>query len=166
MKITVTALLFLVALSGCQFSKSVQKDLISGLFMTGDGLSCDDVYLSVNNQKTERSTFIYGEKFLLNFNNIEGFKKDNDHVFPAMTLLVVSKTGDTVLQTNDLYSDYPDGMNLSPLLLTADVTVANPMKSNGEYTLFVNIWDKKGSGKFTAKFEFKIKSNDQILIEA
>jgi hypothetical protein len=166
MKITITALLFMVALSGCQFSKSVKKDLLSGLFMTGDGLACDDVYLSVNNLKTDRTTFIYGEEFVLNFNNIEGFQKDNENVFPGMKLFVLSKTGDTVLQTNDLYADYPNGLKLSTLLLTADITVASPMKSKDEYALYVNIWDKKGSGKFNAKLEFKIKSNDQILTEA
>ena len=166
MKITITGLLFLVALSGCQFSKSVKKDLISGLLTKGDSLSCDNVYLSVNNEKTERSTFVYGEEFLVNFSYPEGFKNDNGNVFPGMQLVVISKTGDTMLHSNDLYSDYANGMKQSPSLLSADIIVASPMKSMGEYTLHVNIWDKKGNGTFSAKLDFKVKSNEQIVAEA
>jgi hypothetical protein len=166
MKTVLTSLLFLIALSGCKFSKSVKKDLLSGLFTTGDGLSCDNVYLSVNDEKTDRNTFIYGEEFIVNFNNIEGFRKENDYVFPGMKLVVLSSTGDTVLQTNDLYSDYTNGMKLSPLLLTSDITVASPIKSKGEYTLQVKIWDKKSNGTFSAKFNFKVNSNEKITTEA
>lgn len=82
-----------------------------------------------------------------------------------MLIVVISKTGDTIMQTNDLYSDNKKGLKLSPLLLTADITVATPMKSKDEYLLYVSIWDKKGSGKFTAKFDFKIISNNQIISE-
>jgi predicted small secreted protein len=166
MKIATLVVMASLAITGCNFSKSVKKDLVSGLLTTGDGLSCDNVYLSVNDEKTERNTFIYGEEFLVNFNNIEGFKKENENVFPGMQLIIIGKTGDTVLQTNDLYSDYTDGMKLSPLLLTSDITVASPMKSKGEYTLNVNIWDKKGNGNFSAEFDFKVISNEQIVIEA
>jgi hypothetical protein len=166
MRTSISILLFIVALTGCQFSKSVKKDLLSGLFTTGDGLSCDNVYLSVNENKTDRNTFIYGEKFFVNFNNIEGFKKENDYVFPGMWLAIISNTGDTVLQSDDLYSDFKNGLKLSPLLLTSDITVAKPIKSKGEYTLIVKIWDKKGKGSFTAKLNFKVLSNEHILTEA
>lgn len=166
MKTAITSILLLLALSGCQFSKSVKKDLVSGLFTTGDGLSCKDVFLTANGEKTESTTFIYGEQFLVNFNGIEGFKKDNDYVFPGMKLAVVSDAGDTVLQTGDLYSDYPNGLKLDPLLLTSDVTVASPIDSKGEYTLHVSIWDKKGNGSFSAKLDFKVIPNEKIVTEA
>lgn len=165
MKTAITSLLLLIALSGCQFSKSVKKDLISGLFTTGDGLSCDDVYLTVNNEKVNRNSFIYGEEFNVNFNNIEGFTREGENVFPGMILTVISKTGDTVMNTVDLYSDYTSGLNLSPLLLMSDITVASPIHSNGEYTLNVKIWDKKGKGTFSAKFDFNVTVNDKIKLE-
>jgi|WetSurMetagenome_2_1015567.scaffolds.fasta_scaffold00901_7 hypothetical protein len=166
MRTVFASLLFLLTLSGCQFSKSVKKDLVSGLLTTGDGLSCETVFLSVNDEKTERNTFVYGEEFIVNFSNIEGFEKTNDYLFPGMQLDVISKTGDTVLYSKDLYSDYINGLKISPLLLTSSVTVASPMKSKGEYLLHVNIWDKKGKGKFSAKFNFNVISNDKIIVEA
>jgi hypothetical protein len=166
MKTSITLLFFLIALTGCQFSKSVKKDLISGLFTAGDGLSCDDVFLTVNNEKISRNAFFYGEEFMVNFNNIEGFVKENENVYPGMILTIVSKSGDTVMNTVDLYNDYTDGINLSPLLLRSDITVASPIRSKDEYTLNVNIWDKKGEGKFIAKFVFSVKENEKVAVNA
>jgi hypothetical protein len=163
MKIAITSLFLIISLSSCNFSKSFNKDLISGLLTKGDGLSCESVYLTINGEKVERNTFVYGEQFLVNFNNIEGFKKENENAFPGMKMVVLSKTGDTVLQSNDLYDKE---LNFSPLLLTSDVTVAVPMKSKNDYTLHVYIWDKKGSGKFSAAFDFKIIPNGKIITES
>ncbi len=158
--------LILTTVTSCNFSKSVKKDLISGLFTAGDGLSCEDVYLTANDEKITRTSYIYGEEFKVNFNGIEGFVKDNDYVFPGMKLAVLGKTGDTVMQTNDLYGDYPNGLKLPTLLLNSVLTVASPMESNGDYILHINIWDKKGKGKFNAKLNFKIVPNEKIAVEA
>jgi len=132
----------------------------------GDGLSCEDVYLSDGEKKIQRNTFIYGEKFNLNFNNIEGFKKIEDFAFPGMQLSVINQAGDTVLKNNDLYAEYTDGINLTPLLLKTNLTVADPIHSLNEYTLQINIWDKKGGGIFKARLDFDVVPNDQIIIES
>jgi hypothetical protein len=166
MKILISVFIFLTSLSACQFSKSINKDLISGLLTKGDGLSSESVYLTINGNKVEKNNFTYGEEFLVNFNKIEGFKKENGNVFPGMRMIVLSKTGDTVLSSIDLYGDNNEGISLSPLLLTSDVTVAAPMKSKSEYILYVYIWDKKGTGKFSAKLEYKISPNEKIITEA
>lgn len=166
MKTTFLTFIVLLILSGCNFSKSVKKDFISGVFTKGDGLSCEDVYLSVNEEKTQQSAFIYGQKFKMNFNDISGFKKENDNVFPGMEMIVTDNEGDTVLHSNDLYSGYTEGLNLSPLLLTATVTPASPINSGGKYTLYVNIWDKKDKGSFTGEFDFEVVSNEYLKIDA
>jgi len=150
----------------CDFSKSVNKNLISGLLTKGDGLSCEEVYLSMDDETILRKTFEYGEEFMLIFNNVEGFELIEDHAFPGMTLSVVSQDGDTVLFEPDLYSDLTKGTDYSPLLLNSMLLVADPMHSNEEYTLFVDIWDKKGDGVFTAKLDFKVEPNILISIES
>jgi hypothetical protein len=139
---------------------------MSGLSSTGNSISCEDVYLTVNNERITRNSFIYGETFFLNFSDVKGFAKENGNVFPGMNLVVVNPAGDTMMQTNDLMSKYTDGMNYSPLILTADLTLAAPIKSKAEYTAFVNIWDKKGAGTFRSKFDFKVRENDKISIES
>ncbi len=166
MKTTLTLFFLLLVLNSCNFSKSVKKDLMSGLSSTGNNISCEDVYLTVNNERTTRNSFIYGETFFLNYSDVKGFTKENGNVFPGMNLVVVNPAGDTMMQTSDLMSKYADGMNYSPLLLTADLTLAAPIKSKSEYTALVNIWDKKGKGTFRSKFDFKVHENDKISIES
>jgi hypothetical protein len=166
MRTVITALVILLFMTECQFSQSVSKDLVSGLITKGDGLTCKNVYLSVRDERIDRNTFIYGEEFVMHFSNMEGFRKENDYVFPGMQLNVTGKSGDTVLQSKDLYIDYPNGMKLSPLVLTSEVTAAAPMRSNSNYTLHITIWDKKGNGKFHAKLDFKLTANEKIFIEA
>jgi hypothetical protein len=165
MRISSVTILLMALFSGCQFSKSVNKDLMTGLLTKGDGLSCEDVYLTVNNQKINRSTFIYGEMFEVNFNKIEGFVKENSAVSPDMTLLVLDMDGDTMLFADDLYSNYPDGIKLDPLLLTSEVTIAEPMGSGREYKLIVSLKDKKGDGAFSAELKFKVVMSDKIVTE-
>jgi hypothetical protein len=82
-----------------------------------------------------------------------------------MHLYVVDQAGDTVIQNNDVYASYTNGIKRSTLKLNANVTVAKPMASNSNYTLFVKIWDKKGTGKFTAQMGFNVIPNDKIKVE-
>jgi hypothetical protein len=165
-RIIIAAILFMGTLPACQFSKSLKKDLISGLSTSGNILSCENAYLSVNGEITSQNTFTYGEEIVLNFNNMEGFKRENDNVFPGMQIFIIDSSGDTILRGDDLYGEYKNGLNFSPLLLTANITAASPMKSLLGYSLFVNIWDKKGTGTFSAKLDFKVVPNPRITIEA
>ncbi len=166
MRTTLTFILLSLILTSCNFSRSAKKDLISGLSSTGNKISCDDVYLTVNDVRTTRNSFVYGETFFLNFTNVTGLAKENGNVFPGMNLVVVNPAGDTIMQTADLMSKYIEGMNFSPLLLTADLTIAAPVKSKSEYTAFVNIWDRKGEGTYSSKFDFKVLENDKIKVES
>jgi hypothetical protein len=165
MKTTIYVVLISVILTGCHFSKSVKKDLVSGLTSVGNNLSCDDVYISVKKDKTSRKSFIYGEIFYLNFNDIKGFASLSGKVFPGLRLTIVNQAGDTIMKYDDLYSGYKDGLDYSPLLLSTNITLASPIRSNSDYTLYSKIWDKKGSGTFSSKFDFKVVGNDQITRE-
>lgn len=159
--------LLLFSIYSCEYRRSVSKDFMSDLTTKGEGLSCEKVYLSLGEQEISRNTFIYGEKFSLNFNNLEGFNKENDYAFPGMQLIVVDHAGDTVLQNKDVYATYTNGIKRSTLLiLNANITVGKPIYSDSYYTLFVKIWDKKGTGKYTAQLEFDVIPNNTINVEA
>lgn len=155
----------LLTLYSCNFAQSVEKDLLTGLTSRGNGLSCDQVYLSDGEDKIERNAFIYGETFYVNFDGMDGFEKEGEGVFPDMQLLVVGEQGDTALYRNDLYADYEDGIEYDPLQLYAEVTVADPMHSGGDYTLYVNIGDKRGDGTFKASLDFSVSRDDKIKVE-
>lgn len=166
MKTTACFFVISVLLAGCNFSKSVKKDLVSGLASTGDGISCTDVYLTVNNVKTENTSFGYGEMVYMIFDDVKGLKTVNGNVFPLMEIAVTNPAGDTLLFADSLYSEYIGGMNYTPLQLTADLTVASPIRSGGEYLLNVIITDRNGPGKYISKLKFSVQKNERIDVEA
>jgi len=153
----------LFTISSCNFAQSVEKDPQSGLITRGDGLSCDDVYLSDGENIIKRNTFIYGETFYVNFDGIEGFVREGESVFPDMQLTIIGEQGDTALHLDDLYAAYEEGIDLSPLQLYAEVTVANPVQSGETYTLYVDIRDKKGEGSYTATLGFTVNGGQVQL---
>ena len=157
--------LLIFVLVSCDSGKSVSKDLVTGLSTRGDGLTCDNVYLSDDEEKINRNTFTYGEKVYVNFENIKGFKKEDAYAFPGMELCVVNQAGDTVMLYPDLYADSRDGIDISPLLLQASLTVADPIHTGKEYTLNIHIWDKRGEGTFKATMNFDVIPDKQIKIE-
>ena len=150
----------------CEFSKSMNKDLISGLTTTGSGLSCGEVFLSSNKERINRHSFIYGEKIHLSFDDISGFEKKDGYAFPGLRMTVLSQAGDTILNYPDLYSDNVQGFKLAPLALSTNLVIAEPLHSSDRYKLLVDIWDKNGKGTFSVSMDFDIKSNDQIKVES
>jgi hypothetical protein len=144
----------------------MNKDLISGLTTKGNGLLCGEVYLSCHDEKISRSSFAYGEKIFLIFEDISGFEKTDDYVFPGLRMTVLSEAGDTILQYPDLYAENIGGFNLSPLVLTTNIIMAEPIHSKGKYKMVVNIWDKQGTGTYSASMDFDVKTNDQITVES
>ncbi len=162
--------LFLVAavafgLSSCGFNQSAKIDLTTGLSSKGNGLASSDVYLSIDDKKISRTTFTYGEVFYVNFRNVSGFVKENGNVFPGMEILILGKSGDTAMYYKDMYADKTNGVDVYPLYLYTNITVAKPMNSDKAYKLYVNIWDKKGTGTFKAEMDFNVIANENFKIE-
>jgi hypothetical protein len=155
-----------VILSSCDFSQSVNKDLVSGMVTRGKGLSCQDVELLAGNEKARESTFRYGEMVRIEFKGMEGFERINGNAYPGMSLTVTENKTDTVLHYQDLYQDLVDGTSNSPLMLVADLVLANPLHSGRDYTLQVRIRDKKGNATFSSRLGFKVVPDDGIVITA
>ncbi len=167
MKINFTFLIVIILLvtsCGGEVNKSVQVDFMNGLSTKGDGLGSNDVYLTVNGKRTKKNTFTYGEIFHLNFNDVTGFKKEDGKAFPGMELTVISDKGDTAMYYEDMYLNETGGVDVTPLLLYTNITVANPMMTGNKYKLYVNIWDKKGTGTYKAEFNFDVAPNEHIVI--
>jgi len=159
----ITALILISC--GGEFNKSAKVDLTTGLTSKGEGLSSTEVYLSIDDKKITKTTFVYGETFYVNFKNVSGFKKKGDNVFPGMEITVVSTNGDTAMYYDDMYADKTEGVNISPLFLYTNITVAKPMSSNQKYKLHIKIWDKIGEGTYNTTMDFDIVPNENIAIE-
>ncbi len=165
MKTILIAILVAALAAGCNFSKSVKKDFVSGLTSKGNVLTCNDVYFTINNEKTTRTEFNYGEQVFVIFNDIQGFTRENGNAFPSMDIIVTDDAGDTTFAAKDLYSEYTDGMKFSPLQLTGDLTVAAPIKSGKNYLMTTIIRDRKGPGTYTSTLKFSVRHNDLVKVE-
>jgi hypothetical protein len=63
-----------------------------------------------------------------------------------------------------MYDGFTQGIENSPLDLYGEVTLADPINSGEDYTLYVNIRDKMGSGKFRAILKFEVVPDKRITI--
>jgi hypothetical protein len=70
-----------------------------------------------------------------------------------------------VLSNTDLLRNLDNGTELLPLQLQANFIAALPSKNNEKYKVYVDIWDKKGDGKFNYELPFTIKENHILDIE-
>ncbi len=164
-KALLTIPLLICALCACDFNVSYEKDFTTGIETMGSGLSCDDVYLSIQDNRVERTSFLYGETFHLNFNNITGFNEIDSKVYPSLEILVTAQNGDTVMYSPDIYNNV-EGTDISPLLLNHYLTVANPIHSGKRYNMRSTVRDKRGKGIFTAKLKIDIQADKNIKIES
>jgi len=155
----------LILLNSCSFSQSVEKDLVTGLSSRGDGLSCEEVYLSDGEKVIKRNNFIYGETIYMNFAGIDGFERVGESAFPEMYIVVLNDQGDTALFIYDTYEGYKDGISDSPLVLNARVTFADPIHTSEDYTLQVSIRDRRGEGSFRASLKLDVVPNEKIKVD-
>jgi hypothetical protein len=153
-------------LSACQFNQSVNKDLGTGAFSKGDGLGCDDISISINGKPDKRNTFVYGEKVLISFNDMTGFKTENSKVYPGLSLYVIKNEKDTVQFYPNLLGDLKDGTTLSPLKLEASFVAAVSYKNREKYKVHIRIWDTKGTGSFTYELPFNVEENKFLKINS
>ncbi len=150
-------ILFLVCASTA-YSQSIK--------FTGDGIACNDIFLSDGNKKIDHTSFVYGSKFYVNFENMEGFQSVDKKYYPGMGLAVIDGKGDTVLSKDDMYESLTEGTEIDPLTLNCNVTVAAPIRSNEKYTVYVHIFDKKGKGSFDASLDFNVVPNELIHVDS
>ena len=158
----ILTLAILGLMTACNFSKSVSKDLMTGLSTEGNGLSADEVYISNGNQTVTDNTFVYGDQIFINFENVDGFVIENGNIYPEMQVVVVSKAGDTVLQnTNLLGGKAIEGISAN---LKGNVTLAAPIYSGDTYTVNYTITDTKGVGTFSSELELKLERDAKIKL--
>ena len=157
-------MLLIPLLLTCNFSRSVNVDLLTGLKTRGNGLSCGEVFLSDGESKINRDSFTYGETIFLNFDEMRGFVRTEGKSFPGMEMTMISSAGDTILNYRDLYEQYSEGFEMDPILLNTNVTLADPIHSGMKYQLTVRIWDKKGEGYFIAELELEVLPDKAIKV--
>jgi len=146
--------------NSCEFRQSINKDLKTGAYSRGDGLSCDGVVIEIDNNVEERSTFAFGEKVNLTFVNVEGLKVEKNMVYPKMSIYIIKNEQDTIDSDVSIIpvslSELKDG---EVLQLYYSFRANFPNKNQEKYKLIFNILDEKGEGAFFYELPFKIEEN-------
>jgi hypothetical protein len=161
-----SAFILLLAFISCEYSQSINKDLTTGAYSRGDGISCNDVTIQIDNKSVKRNTFTFGEKVFFLFDGIGGLTKENNKTFPGLSLYIIKNEKDTVLAESNLLKDLKDGTDLSPLQLQANFVAAFPYKNEEKYKVFITIWDEKGDGTFSYELPFTIEKSKLLNINS
>ncbi len=151
----------LAILSSCNFSASYNKDFATGITSKGNGLSAENVYITDGEEGMKKRDFTYGKVVYTNFENMEGFAIEGGKFFPQMSVAILDKKGDTIMQNKNLFTK-GTGFDASLTTLNGNVQMADPILSDNKYSLHYKVWDTKGDGVFTSEMDFEVKKDPLI----
>lgn len=145
--------------SACNFSVGTNKDLLSGLTLSNNGLSYSEGYLSMDNQKLSSNKFPMDKVIYLFFDGVEGFQETEGKVFLGASLVVTDASGNKILEEADLFASYNEsGVSVEDAKkISLNLKIGNPMKVGAKYVWKSKIWDKKGKGVIEAESEFEVQ---------
>ncbi|MFT5859831.1 MAG: hypothetical protein ACI865_001937 [Flavobacteriaceae bacterium] len=145
---------------------SMNKDFVTGMKTTGSGISVENVYLEINDEKVKRTEYQYGEKVLIKCNGISGFERKNGRSLVGLFVKIInSKSKEVVNLNEDLFKDKLEGFSEKSLLITTHFNAAFSYQDNEEYLIMVHIWDKNGTGTFDIEMPFTIVENKLLNIQ-
>ena len=147
----------LIVLSAC--NQSVNKNLITGSYSRGDGLSCDNTYIHINGEQKNQNTFDLNSKIKVVFDEVTGLNKKEGKAYPGLSMQIVANEKDTIADFADLLADLKNGTDLQPLVLNASfITDPKYFDTTKKYKLHIKIWDKNGDGTFIYELPFTVKN--------
>jgi hypothetical protein len=131
---------------------------MTNLKVTNSGLSVGEVYLVSDGQRLQTNKFTLGQVVIIQLEGVEGFVTKDDMVFPGASLVVVDKDGNVVLEHEDLFEAYNEtGVKAEDAkLLSAKLTVGNPMEAGKEYTFTTVFWDKNSEGNIECTLGYSV----------
>lgn len=155
------AAFLLVAMVGCDynFSTGINKDLLSGLQVNNDGLTYDEAYLTVDDQRTTENVFDIGTEVYMNFSGVDYWQEDeNGMVYPGAMMVVADKNSKEIMEEDDLFAQYDEtGVEADVAKdMFVSLLIGDPMMEGEQYTWYVKIWDKMGDGKIEATLDIAV----------
>lgn len=149
--------LTLLVLQACN-SVGTKTDSASGLTIKHNGLSYNDGYLVLNNQKLTTKEYLDGTVVNLHLKNVEGFTLVNEKVYAGASSVVFDEKGNKHIEYPDLFEQYnASGLTIEDIKDVAlNLTVGLPLELNTKYIWKTKIWDKKGKGSIETETEFTI----------
>jgi len=143
LKTPLAALLMVLVMTGCNFSKGTKKDLRTGLSFNYSGFMVKDVLLidPANQPMTDNKVQLNTQVAIVAL-GVNNYGLKDGKVFPGMMLLVTDPTGTPVLKAEDLFAGDQGHPPASATELRGDITIGKPMAAGQTYHVKVRIWDK------------------------
>ncbi len=155
-KHTFIFILVLLVLQACKVG--TKTDLASGLIIRHDGLSYEEGYLVMDNQKLTKKEYLDGKMVNLILKNVEGFTLTDERVYAGASSVVIDEKGMKHMEYPDLFKQFDlTGLTQKDIEdITLHLTVAPPLELDTKYVWKTKIWDKKGKGLIETEVEFTI----------
>ncbi len=149
----------------CEISFSSKKTP-SHIIIESEGLTTNNITIENHLGETDKSEFIYGEAFLVVFNNMKGFTAIENKVYPEMDIYVTDKKGDTILNEQALFKDQDVELVAENLSLESSMLIAKPMLAGNEYQMHVTITDTKSDHSYKIRMPFSVIENSLLKTES
>lgn len=146
----------IVGMSSC--AAGIKKDLLTGLTVTNNGLSYENVYLSSDGKELQSTTFSMGQKIVIQLEGVDGFQLKDGMAFAGASIVVEDETGNVVTELNDLLASYNE-TGIKPedaKFLSASFTVGDPLELNKPYKLIASFWDNSSESDIICKVDFTV----------
>jgi len=152
-------LFLLLSINSCQIGAN--KDFLTGLSYSYDGLSVERVFLVKNDSILQTDKFPNQSTVYMYFEGVEGFQPKDGKVFPGLSLEVTDTDNKTILDFPDLFEQY-NKVGITPevaSVLSANITVGQPMQVGLNYHWKITVWDKNGDGFLQSNIAFLVEEN-------
>ena len=143
-------------------AQSVKENMQTGLKTSANGLSFEDHYLiNDKNEQLVLTQFQPGNVIAIVLTGVKNFTIVEQRAYPGLSLTVTDTSGNTVMQTGNLFENYTDGFSEKDAqTLRASLTIGAPLKE-GDYKLEAKFWDTKGKGVIISKLDFSVVSENE-----
>ena len=146
----------IVGMSSC--AAGIKKDLLTGLTVTNNGLSYENVYLSSDGKELKSTTLGMGQKIVIQLEGVDGFQLKDGMAFADASIVVEDEAGNVVTELNDLLASYSE-TGIKPedaKFLSASYTVGNSLELNKPYKLIASFWDNNSESDIICKVDFTV----------
>jgi len=148
-KLSFVLIVLIFAISSCQFSKGVKKDLKTGLSASYNGFALDDIYLADETGKRLNNNEIkLGAKVLVVASGVDYFSVKEGKVYPGCQIMLTDKNKAEILNLPDAFASMTSGTTAAEAkTLQASLNTGQPMVSGETYHLLVRFYDKQDKEK-------------------
>lgn len=144
-------LLFIISIASVSACNSktvagVKKDFNTGLTCTYENIEPEKTLLLMNGEVLNHTDIPFGESFVLVNDNVDGLTVKDGKVSVGCTLTVTDKTGNVILNEEDLFKGRDVFNKADARYLKCTVSTGEPMLWDENYKVQVKFWDKYGNG--------------------